>query len=174
MEISLLKEMFESLDKKIHQKIIEKLDQRMKYDESSTTGHHNEHSSGRARQKRPYRLVPVTPKSIIDENNKEKNENSIILNQHQTTSIFYGPPTNCSDLSRLGYTLNGYYLVKRVTDSFNAQVPNLETVYCSFKQQEGSPNLSSEEKRIGILNFLDGHIKSPKSSLEGKLDSKRE
>lgn len=145
MEISLFKEMIESQDKNIHE-----LDQiRMKYDGPSAVDDHNQHPLGKTRQKR----------------------NNIISNQHQKTDILYGPPTNCYDLSRLGYTLNGYCLVQRVTEALNNEVPNLETIYCAFKQKEGSSsNLSTEEKRIGILKLLDEHMKSPESSPEGKFN----
>ena len=47
----------------------------------------------------------------------------------------------------------GYYLVKRATDTSNINdVTNLVTVYCAFKQPEGSSfNLSTEEKRTDLL-----------------------
>jgi len=160
--------MIELQDKKIDQKIIKELDQRKKYDESSMTNGHSQHSSEKRRQKRPYRLIPVAEKNIFDESTK--NKNSIILNENQKSSIFYGPPTNCSDLSRLGYTLNGYYLVKSVTDI--SKYSNLETVYCAFKQPEGSFNLPTEETRIGLLlKFLDGNNES-KSSRDGNFKTK--
>ena len=113
----------------------------------------NQYSSGRIRQKRPYRLLPTQNKGFGE---IEKNENNINLNQHQGISIFYGPPTNCSDLSRLGYTLNGYYFVK--TDESNNEVKNLQSIYCAFKQPEGPFNSSSTlEKRIGHLKLIDGN-----------------
>jgi len=162
MEISLLKELIESQDKKMEQKIIQELNKRMKHDEFSAF---NNHSPGKPRQKRPFRLIPTAHKNRFEESN--------ILNEHQKTGIFYGPPTNCSDLSRLGYTLNGYYLVKRVTDTSNSEAINLETVYCAFKQSEGFLNLSTEEKRIGLLKFLDDHNKSESyNSFDGNLNSK--
>jgi len=46
VEISLLKEMIESQDKKIAE-----LDQRMTNDKPSVVGNHNQHSSGKTRQK---------------------------------------------------------------------------------------------------------------------------
>ncbi len=45
---------------------------------------------------------------------------------------FYGPATNCDELGQLGYTLNGYYLVKRATDS--TMKGNIGIVYCQFQQ----------------------------------------
>jgi len=46
---------------------------------------------------------------------------------------FYGPPTSCSDLGKIGYTLNGYYLVKRKDNSNSSKIA---TVFCSFKKQK--------------------------------------
>ncbi len=62
---------------------------------------------------------------------------------------FYGPPTNCSELSILGYTLNGFYLVK-IADITNET--KLETVYCAFKQSDGTFNPSGSEKRGARFN----------------------
>ena len=41
---------------------------------------------------------------------------------------FYGFPSNCSDLGRLGYTLNGFYLVNGTNNR------NIEIVLCRFQQ----------------------------------------
>ena len=41
---------------------------------------------------------------------------------------FYGPPTNCTELGQLGYTLNGYYLVNRSHTS-----KHIEIVLCRFE-----------------------------------------
>ncbi len=134
VEIALLKEMFQSQDKRINEKIITEIEQRMKNDESPMADDEHQYSPGRVRQKRPFRLIPVQKESFIGEN--EKNENKInILNQHRKATIFYGPPANCSDLAQLGYTLNGYYLVN--TDG--VQNPKqIEAVYCAFQQPEGT------------------------------------
>jgi len=67
---------------------------------------------------------------------------------------FYGLPTNCSDLSLLGYTQKGYYLVKPVSETLNIF---LETVFCAFKQPEESYSSSTVEKRIGHLKFMNGN-----------------
>ncbi len=48
---------------------------------------------------------------------------------------FYGPPTSCSELMELGYTLNGYYLVRSKHHSKSA---NIEVVYCRFRKPFGS------------------------------------
>ncbi len=56
------------------------------------------------RHRRPYRLLPLR------DHTKSKKMGK-----------FYGPaPTNCSQLSQLGYTLNGYFHVKSAnTDDIN-------------------------------------------------------
>jgi len=52
---------------------------------------------------------------------------------------FYGPPTNCSDLAKLGYTLNGYYMTR------NGNVEGvIGVVYCRFRQ----PNLILEKQSM--------------------------
>ena len=38
-------------------------------------------------------------------------------NKEQINLQFYGPATNCDELSNLGYTLNGYYLVNSTKNS---------------------------------------------------------
>ncbi len=65
------------------------------------------------------------------------------------------PSSNCSELSQLGYTLNGFYLVKPKssdTTSNGDKIKKLETVFCSFKQ-EGPVNASRVEKRVGLLEM---------------------
>jgi len=44
--------------------------------------------------------------------------------------LLYSPPTNCSELAKLGYTLNGYYLIRNA--SFNQG--SIDMTYCQFKQ----------------------------------------
>jgi len=65
---------------------------------------------------------------------------------------FYGPPTNCTELAKLGYTLNGYYVVKSVNSS--KEEPKLETIYCPFKNPEGSSllNPSLVDKRLSLYS----------------------
>ena len=46
---------------------------------------------------------------------------------------FYGPATNCNELGKLGYTLNGYYLVNG-----KEQFKKIKIVYCQFQQPHGS------------------------------------
>lgn len=55
MEIALLKKMFESQDKKIREKIITEIEQRMKYDESSMAGE-DQYSSDRVRKKATFSI----------------------------------------------------------------------------------------------------------------------
>ena len=48
---------------------------------------------------------------------------------------FYGPAINCDELGLLGYTLNGYHLVKKTTDS--NKKGKIGIVYCQFQQFQG-------------------------------------
>jgi len=94
--------------------------------------------------KRPARLLPL----------------QLLFNRNCTTCSeppprFYGPPTNCSDLTRLGYTLNGFYLVKAASSNNSTKNPvsnetHIKTIFCAFKQ-EGAFNASLVEKRISPL-----------------------
>jgi len=97
------------------------------------------------RNKRPVRLLP--PHILFGE---RKNETEL---QKQTNRRRYEQPTNCSDLSLLGFTLNGFYLVKsnESSTSKSKRTNNdikLETVFCAFKQPEGKFNPALVEKRI--------------------------
>ena len=49
-------------------------------------------------------------------------------NKEQINLQFYGPATNCGELEKLGFTLNGYYLVKA-----NEESNPIEVVFCRFK-----------------------------------------
>jgi len=99
-------------------------------------------------QKRPVRLLP--PSFFRNEKNETANP----------IRRFYGPPTNCSELSQLGYTLNGYYQVKSTNIS---DINQVETVYCQFKQPGGIFNPSGNEKRIST-SF---HLQLPKTGSVG-------
>ena len=57
---------------------------------------------------------------------------------------FLGPPTSCSDMRKLGYTLNGYYLVNGIKDDFNRG--KVKVVYCRF--QLPIPNVSNLSKNL--------------------------
>ena len=97
-------------------------------------------SSGKSLlSKRPARLLPL--RILLGERKNDTNDK---------ISRFYGPPTNCSDLIKLGYTLNGFYLVKTNNTDNTKDVHNLktETVFCSFKQPEGTSNSTAMEKRL--------------------------
>jgi len=50
---------------------------------------------------------------------------------------FYGPPTSCEELGKLGYTLNGFYLIKGIDESNSTRI---KTVYCQFKQPPAPKN----------------------------------
>jgi len=93
------------------------------------------------RNKRPARLLPL--QLLYGE---RKNETEI--------PRFYSPPTNCTELSQLGYTLNGYYLVKNFNDSDQNAAVNLDTVYCAFKQPPFTYSPSKLEKRIVLKGKL--------------------
>jgi len=152
-EMALLKETMELKDRKVHHQIdqlAKELRQKMDnfHRESPTIDSNNQHlsSSEKARKskgKRPARLLPL---QLLY--NRKSNGTDMMPRR------FYGPPTNCSDLSKLGYTLNGFYQVKSncsaVNDSSNADAvdtTNVETIYCAFKQPDGTFNSSNIETR---------------------------
>ena len=58
---------------------------------------------------------------------------------------FYGPPCNCSELGKLGYTLNGYYLVNGSKSS-----SEIEVLLCRFKLQPGENESNISETIIKI------------------------
>ena len=47
---------------------------------------------------------------------------------------FYGPATSCEELGMLGYTLNGFYMVQRESQSSSGSRNKIEVVYCQFFQ----------------------------------------
>ncbi len=55
---------------------------------------------------------------------KEKSETEEI----NVVKRFYGLPSNCSELERIGYTLNGFYLVNETSNR------KIEIVFCRFQQ----------------------------------------
>ena len=134
-----------------------------------------------SRRKRPARLLP----SFVLRG-KKKNET---INQ-ENGNPFYGPPTNCSDLARLGYTLNGFYQIKfPVVDDPFPLATKLDTVYCAFKQ-EGNynpflvqipiipfpssfystlPSSSSSSKPNEDISFYASISRNPKSPYYGTL-----
>jgi len=60
---------------------------------------------------------------------KEKNDTE----NQKVTERFYGPPRNCSELNKLDYTLNGYYLVNGTASS-----NRIEIALCAFHQPLGT------------------------------------
>jgi len=58
----------------------------------------------------------------------EKNETE----EENVLKPFYGPPSNCVELAKLGYTLNGYYLVNGSKSS-----SSIELVLCLFQLPPG-------------------------------------
>ena len=63
---------------------------------------------------------------------------------------FYGPASNCDELGKLGFTLNGYYLVKGKGESISNSV---EAVLCQFnlpKESKGGKNPAKNPDEISI------------------------
>lgn len=93
------------------------------------------------RVKRPIRLIPSDARHDKD------------LTKHHNN--FYGPPTNCFDLARIGFTLNGYYVVNAEEGSTTDNKTNPEVIYCAFKQQYAvqatNPYDKLVEKRVGLV-----------------------
>ena len=63
---------------------------------------------------------------------EEKNKT---INRNAAESRFYGPATSCGELGKLGYTLNGLYLVDCKDKSNKGRI---EVIICRFKQPNGS------------------------------------
>ena len=93
-----------------------------KMDEEKTASHH----------KRPARLLPFhllygDRRNVTDD---------------EPVRRFYGPPTNCSELSQLGYTLNGFYLVKTAENNHGINMKDgdeirVKVISCTFKYPKG-------------------------------------
>ena len=136
MEIASLKETVQLQNKTISQQEIiikELIADNHRIDKSN----HPVSSAAMSRRKRPAQLIPAS-----DQYDERKNDA-----YSQNRKLFYGPPTNCSDLTLVGHTLNGYYLVKNpaLSDNFK-KTTKLETVFCAFKQAEThNPNLVQQE-----------------------------
>ena len=60
---------------------------------------------------------------------KEKN-----ITDDEEYRPFYSPPANCAELEKIGYTLNGYYLVNNGSENSN----QVEVVLCRFKLPPGN------------------------------------
>lgn len=99
-----------------------------------------------SRQERPARLLPL--QLLFNYQNNDTDYTKPVRK-------FYGPPTNCSDLQQLGYTLNGFYLVNKTEANFfdgDGIGHQIETVFCAFKQ-EGPFDSSAVENPVGILKI---------------------
>jgi len=75
-------------------------------------------------------------------NRKNKDETEEGANK---SNIFFGPPTSCEELNNLGYTLNGYYLIKG-KGKLNAN--RIQVVYCQFLQPPGT----NKQSNIKFIN----------------------
>ena len=49
-----------------------------------------------------------------------------------TEEVFNDPPTNCRDLSVIGYTLNGYYPVQLKIIDGEKKLDKIGMIYCKF------------------------------------------
>ncbi len=93
---------------------------------------HFQQRTSAQRSKRPVRLLPARFWQGERKNNTEQ----------PPIRKFYGPTSNCSDLVLLlGYTLLGRQPNIKSNTSNNIDIPIPETIYCAFKQTEGSLNL---------------------------------
>ncbi len=137
MEIASLKETVQLQNKTIsqHEATIKQL---------TTDNHwiiksdHPASSVAKTRRKRPAQITPTS--DLYDERLKGA--------YNQKSKLFIGPPTNCSDLNRLGYTLNGFYMVRKPTNGEKSMHKTiLYAVYCTFKQ-EGAFDPSLVEKPV--------------------------
>ena len=103
---------------------------------------------------------------FCENSGRDKNDTG----QENIPKLFYGPPGNCADLSKLGYTLNGYYLVN---GSKNSNI--IEVVLCKFQLPSPGDNnsnfpykvsnkwnkkvnncivfIASSEERLGFINI---------------------
>ncbi len=83
----------ESQDRMVQQKIAEELNKLL----LTEADLHFQQITSTQRKKRPVRLLPAR---ILQGERKNNTD-------HPPIRRFYGPPSNCSDLALLGYTLNG-------------------------------------------------------------------
>ena len=136
MEIASLKEFVQLQNKTInqHETTINEL---LNDDHRMIKSDHPVLPTGKSRRKRPAQLSPVS--STYSGEREGDNDPPNRIRQ------FYGPPANCSDLTRLGYTLNGFYLVKKPSN--DEKITTLDIIHCAF-QQEGTYNPSLVEKPV--------------------------
>jgi len=128
------------------------LDDNKRMKEAMVSQHHHRSSEESQRNKRPARLLP----SRILHGDRKNETNKPMIRR------FNGPPTNCTELSLLGYTLNGFYQVQDLNTSnkganYSEGDDGLKTktIYCAFKQPFGVPAVILE-KRVtsGGVHFI--------------------
>ncbi len=56
-----------------------------------------------------------------------RDKENIKTGEQSTVERFYGPPSNCNELGKIGYTLNGYYLAN------SANREKIEIILCQFE-----------------------------------------
>lgn len=70
---------------------------------------------------------------------KRNKENNTANNDNDGERDFEGPPTSCKTLAKLGYTLNGYYLIKGKDQQSKSKKSNkIQVAFCRFKQKKFS------------------------------------
>jgi len=84
-------------------------------------------------------MLPLYQNSGKQKNDTEEEEN--------VPKPFYGPASNCVDLSKLGYTLNGYYLVNGSKSS-----SSIEVVLCRFQLPSPGVNNSNFSLKVSNIN----------------------
>ena len=82
---------------------------------------------------------------------KEKN----ITNNEDNERAFEGPPTSCATLAKIGYTLNGYYLIKgKDQQSKNIRPNKIQIVFCRFKQIKFPGNKLQQMSMRSFQSFI--------------------
>jgi len=92
-----------------------------------------------------------------------KKEKDTTKNQNIADHPFYGPPSSCAEISKLGYTLNGYYLVKVKNQTKRDKV---EVLGCQFKHLSGSKEGIIEKKNSS--KYKENDIKINQNQLIAK------
>jgi len=81
----------------------------------------------------------------------EKEKNKTGESENATNVRFYGPARTCMELLKIGYTRNGFYMVKG-NDTSNSG--NVEVVDCLFKNPNGAKEsiekLTNNRRKIRI------------------------
>ena len=55
-------------------------------------------------------------------------------NRDESVLQFYGPAANCHELGKLGYALNGYYLVKNMQQEMRNHERAVDVVHCLIQK----------------------------------------